>query len=64
MREVAERKGIENPHALAARTGLGYAICYRLWNGGQQRIDLKTLARLCEALKVDPGQLLVFSSKE
>jgi DNA-binding Xre family transcriptional regulator len=63
VREVAERQGVNNPHVLAARTGLGYAICYRLWNSDQQRIDLKTLARLCEVLKVDVGQLLIFSVK-
>jgi DNA-binding Xre family transcriptional regulator len=63
VREVAEGRGIENPHALAARTGLGYAVCYRLWNGGQRRIDLKTLARLCEALKVTPGQLLEYGPR-
>jgi DNA-binding Xre family transcriptional regulator len=63
VRDVAEERGIENPHVLAARTGLGYAICYRLWNGGQQRIDLKTLARLCETLKVTPAQLLEYSPR-
>jgi DNA-binding Xre family transcriptional regulator len=63
VREVAQERGIENPHALAARTGLGYAICYRLWNSEQQRIDLKTLARLCEALKTTPGQLLEYSPR-
>ena len=64
VREVAEERGIDNPHALAARTGLGYAICYRLWNGDQQRIDLKTLARLCEVLKVTPGQLLEYNPRQ
>ena len=57
VKEVAEKKGIANPFVLASRTGLGYAICYRLWNGNQQRVDLKTLTRLCDILGVKPGQL-------
>jgi DNA-binding Xre family transcriptional regulator len=57
VREVAEKRGVSNPFALANATGLNYAICYRLWNGNQRRIDLKTLARLCKALDVRPGQL-------
>jgi DNA-binding Xre family transcriptional regulator len=62
VKEVAEKKGISNPYVLANETGLNYAICYRLWNSNQQRIDLKTLARLCEALGVKPGQLLDYQS--
>ena len=58
VKEVAEKKGILNPFMLSNSTGLNYAICYKMWKGNQQRIDLKTLARLCEALNVKPGQLL------
>jgi DNA-binding Xre family transcriptional regulator len=64
VRKVAERKGIGNPFVLANKTGLGYAICYRLWNGNQQRIDLKTLVRLCEVLGVKPGQLFEYKVDE
>jgi DNA-binding Xre family transcriptional regulator len=62
VKEVAEKKGILNPFVLANETGLNYAICYRLWKSNQQRIDLKTLARLCEVLGVKPGQLLDYQS--
>lgn len=62
VKEVAEKKGINNPFALATTSGLNYAICYRLWNSDQQRIDLKTLARLCEVLGVKPGQLFEYSN--
>jgi len=57
VRKVAESKGIENPYALAAKSGIAYAICYRLWHENQQRIDLKTIAVLCDSLKVTPGDL-------
>jgi DNA-binding Xre family transcriptional regulator len=60
VREVAERRGITNPFILSNRTGLNYAICHRLWSANPRRVDLKTLARLCEVLNVKPGQLFEF----
>ena len=62
--EVAESKGIKNPNALAVKTGLGYAICYRLWHENQQRIDLKTITAICSALKVLPGDLFEYSQNK
>jgi DNA-binding Xre family transcriptional regulator len=60
VKEAAEKKGISNPFMLARETGLNYAACYKMWQGDQQRIDLKTLARLCEAFGVKPGQLFEY----
>jgi DNA-binding Xre family transcriptional regulator len=60
VKAVAEKKGIKSPFALAKVTGLDYATCYKLWNKDQQRIDLKTVARLCEALGVRPGHLFEY----
>ena len=57
VKEVAEKKGISNPFMLSSKSGLNYAICYKLWHEKQQRIDLKTIAVLCEALEVKPGNL-------
>ena len=62
VKEAAEKKGIANPFALAKETGLNYAACYKMWHGEQQRIDLKTLARLCEVLGVKPGQLFDYQA--
>jgi DNA-binding Xre family transcriptional regulator len=62
VKEVAEKRGILNPFMLSKSTGLNYAICYKMWSGNQQRVDLKTLARLCEALGVKPGQILDYQS--
>lgn len=58
--EVAKGGGIENPFALAAATGINYAVCYRLWHSDQGRIDLKTLAALCDALDCQPGDLMTY----
>ena len=58
--EVAKRKGIENPFALEKATGINYAVCYRLWHSDQGRIDLKTLAALCDALDCQPGDLMTY----
>jgi putative transcriptional regulator len=58
--EAAKRKGIENPFALSRETGIGYAICHRLWSGKQSRIDLATIARLCDTLECQPGDLLIY----
>jgi DNA-binding Xre family transcriptional regulator len=60
--DVAPRKGIENPFALSRATGLAYPICHRIWNGQQSRIDLNTLAKLCDALKAKPGQLFEYTA--
>jgi DNA-binding Xre family transcriptional regulator len=57
VREHALREGIENPNALAEATGLPYESCRRLWQGNTTRIDLNTIERLCDTLKLRPGQL-------
>lgn len=33
VKEVAEAQGINDPVALAAKTGVAYATAYRLWQG-------------------------------
>ncbi len=64
IRGVAEKKGILNPFALSSKSGLNYAICYKLWHEKQQRIDLKTIAVLCESLEVEPGSLFDYKKDE
>jgi DNA-binding Xre family transcriptional regulator len=61
VRQVAEQKGIENPFALAKLTGLGYAICHRMWNGETTLIALETIAKLCDGLKVKPSHLIEYT---
>lgn len=60
-RELAEKRGIENAFALARGTGLGYAVCYRIWHGNTTALALETIAKLCDTLKVKPSQLLEYT---
>ncbi len=60
VKEVSESKGVDNPFALSQKSGLNYAICYKLWHQNQKRIDLGTLERLCDALKVSPGRFFAY----
>ena len=62
VKEVALQKGIDNPFVLSQKTGMNYAVAYRLWHGEQRRIDLGTLERLCDALKVKPGQFFEYET--
>jgi DNA-binding Xre family transcriptional regulator len=55
--DPAIREGIPNANALAVTTGLPYETCRKLWRGTATRIDLKTIERLCDVLRVRPGQL-------
>jgi DNA-binding Xre family transcriptional regulator len=57
IKEVSESKGVDNPFVLSQKSGLDYAITHKLWKGNQTRIDLATLEKLCDALKVPPGRL-------
>jgi DNA-binding Xre family transcriptional regulator len=59
VREVAERKGINNPLALSKESGIAYANCHKIWNNQQKMIGLDTLDRLCAALGCEPGDILV-----
>jgi DNA-binding Xre family transcriptional regulator len=59
VREVAERKGINNPLALSKESGIAYANCHKIWNNQQRMIGLDTLDRLCEALGCEPSDILV-----
>ena len=61
VRQLAEQKGVENPFALAKLTGLGYAVCHRMWNGETTLIALETIAKLCDGLKVKPSQLIEYT---
>lgn len=60
VKEVAESKGIRNPFALSEASGIYYNVCYRLWHIEQKRIDLTTLEKLCDTLKVTPARLLEY----
>ena len=63
IRGIAEKQEIMNPFVLSSKTGLNYAICYKLWHEKQQRIDLKTIAVLCQTLNIKPGDLFDYQDK-
>ncbi|MGH9822616.1 MAG: helix-turn-helix domain-containing protein [Blastocatellia bacterium] len=64
LKETALKRGIENPRELHLRSGVSYMVCNRMWyQANQTRIDLPALARFCEALDCQPGDLLVLSGK-
>lgn len=61
VQELCRREGIENAHQLASIAGLSYAAVWRIWNGAPSQIGLATLERLCDVLKVQPGQLFSYT---
>lgn len=60
IREVAFRRGITTIKALAEQASLAYDTAADLWHGRMQRIDRDVLARVCEALDSQPGDLLEY----
>ena len=48
---------------LAKRSGISYPTINRLYHEKTNRIDYKTLDRLCRALNVAPGDLLEFTEE-
>ena len=59
VRSLADAAGIGNALVLSRQSGLAYAMCHKLWNDQQTRIDLTTIDRLCEVLRCSPGDLFV-----
>jgi len=45
---------------LARRAGLSRSTIHRLTSGHGQRVDLRTLARVCRALELSPGEIVVW----
>jgi DNA-binding Xre family transcriptional regulator len=60
VRELAEKRGVNNPFILSRESGIPYAACHAIWNDQQSQISLVTINKLCVALKVKPGQLFEY----
>lgn len=58
VREVAESQGL-NMQALSDKSQIAYSTIVDWWYDRVRRIDKATLNRLCEALGVGPGELIV-----
>jgi putative transcriptional regulator len=51
-------------YQLTQRSSLPYTTVYRLVRKPPSRIDMATLAALCEALECEPGDLLIYEPPE
>jgi DNA-binding Xre family transcriptional regulator len=65
LADILKQKGW-TPYRLSQETGLTVPTAYRLADQGQQfgRFTTDTLDRLCEALDVQPGDLLEWVPEE
>ncbi len=63
VKEIAEAQGL-NMQKLSAKSGISYSTVVDLWYDRTRRIDKDTLARLCEALGVSTGELLVWEQEQ
>lgn len=55
---------MDNPHVLAAETGITYSVCYKLWHERTDLISFPTLAKLCDGLGISPGELFEYKKKK
>lgn len=60
IRELAEKRGITNAYQLQKETGLPPSMAARLFRDEVDMIALRTLDRLCAALKCKPNDLLKY----
>lgn len=56
LRQIAETRGF-NMHSLAIEAKLSYNTVRPIWQNTARRADLDTIARLVDALNVQPGEL-------
>jgi len=54
--DLMEKKGV-NTAQLVEKTGIAYNTALGLRRGVATRLDLDVMARVCEALEVQPGEL-------
>lgn len=57
--EILDNRGISTAD-FAQRAGITYNQALAIRRGVYTRIDLSTIARICEALNVEPGELFEF----
>lgn len=48
---------------LQRRTGLAYVTVYNLYSGKSNRVDFETLNKICQALGVQPGDILEYTAE-
>jgi DNA-binding Xre family transcriptional regulator len=57
--EASQARGVENPFQLSKQAKIGYALAHKLWNAQSSQVSLATMAKLCDVLDCEPGDLLV-----
>lgn len=62
LRKVAGKRGIRNAYQLQKVVDVPIGQAYRLWEDNWTQVNLKTLDKLCRALRCKPNDLLVFTS--
>ena len=64
VREVAEKRGIENAYQLRLALDVSPPVATRLWEGDFDKLGMNTLSTLCRVLKVQPGSLLRYEAED
>ena len=64
VKALARARGITSAVQLGQRVRLNKNSANSMWNGSSLRIDLDTLARLCQVLACTPGDLLVYLGEQ
>jgi len=59
VREVAEARGVKTSYELEKAADVAPSVASRLWQDKVTRFSADTLNKLCEALKCQPGDLLI-----
>jgi DNA-binding Xre family transcriptional regulator len=62
IKEIAQAKGMKQ-YELAEKSGVTPQLLNRYWNNNVQRVDLEELNKIAIALGVEPGDLIVSSSR-
>lgn len=62
VRAVAESRGIKTALELAEKANINRNTAIELMGGRPERVDRKTLTRICRALQCTPGDLLIYDA--
>jgi DNA-binding Xre family transcriptional regulator len=64
IKEVAMSKGVDTGYKLQQLTGVQPNLAYKWFENKLQSISIKSLNTLCEALKCEPQDILVYTPGE
>lgn len=53
IKDIAQKKGFENPNQVVTKTGLHHRVINRYWNGDITKPDKQILAIFCFLFKCD-----------